>query len=66
MDKYYEFYCNYSMRDFEQAFKKQRNFYIPVRIKDKEEILKNDRFFKKIINEASRYLKMNKKFLNYH
>jgi len=54
------------MRDFEQAFKKQRNFYIPVRIKDKEEILKTDRFFKKIINEASRYLKMNKKFLNYH
>lgn len=66
MDKYYEFYCNYSMRDIENAFKKQHNFYIPVRIKDKEKILKNDRFFKRIINKACKYLNVNKKFLNYH
>lgn len=63
MEKYYEFYCNQMMRTFEEGFKKQRYFYISANFKDRDEVIKNDRFFKGVLVKAKRYLKINKKFI---
>jgi hypothetical protein len=51
------------MRTFEEGFKKQRYFYIPANFKDRDEVIKNDRFFKGVLVKAKRYLKFNKKFI---
>lgn len=61
MDKYCEFYC---YATFEEVFKKQRYFYIPVIYKDMEAVVKNDRYFKGILMKATKRLKVNKKFIN--
>lgn len=62
MDKYYQFYCDYLMREYEDAFKKQKYFYIPVR--NHEEILAIDRNNKKILTRARKSSKINKNFKN--
>ena len=60
MDNYCDFYCSAA---FEDVFKKQRYFYIPVMYKDMEAVVKNDRHFKGILRKAMKRLKVNKKFI---
>lgn len=60
MDKYCDFYYSEA---FEEVFKKQRYFYIPMIYKDMEAVVKNDRYFKGIIRKAAKHLKVNKKFI---
>jgi len=59
-------YYTIAMFSFDdETEKRSRKIYFPLRYKDMEPVIANDRYFKRILKKAAKVSKTNKKFINH-